>query len=178
MISKMNKIFNYMVLLFFLVIISGILFYKFDSSSQRSFFGYRFYTVLSNSMKKIKPEQQGNFVAGDMVIVKVTPPEDIMVGDIMTFYPKTKEENYVTHRVIKVIPPKTTGESSHFMTQGDANNLADAEISGEQVVGKVVFNIPKLGLVTTFVQINIVKMMIFVLFVWVAIVLLRYSVSK
>lgn len=169
---------NYFILVCFVVIISAVLFYKLDSSNQRSFLGYRFYSVLSNSMKKIKPEQQGNFVTGDMLVVKITPPEDMKVGDIMTFYPKTKEENYVTHRVIKVIPPKNTGESSHFITQGDANNLADDEISGEQVVGKVLLSIPKLGLVITFVQINIVKIFVFVLFMWVAIALLRYSVSK
>lgn len=174
----MKKIMNYFVLVCFVVIISGVLFFKLDSSSQRSFFGYRFYSVLSNSMKKTKPEQQGNFIAGDMLIVKITPPEDIKLGDIMTFYPKTKEENYVTHRVIKVIPPKKRGEISHFITQGDANNLADDEISGEQVVGKVLYTIPKLGLMMTFVQINIVKIIIFVLFMWVAIALLRYSVSK
>lgn len=102
-----------------------------------SFFGYKSFTVLSNSM-------QPSFSAGDMVFVKDKPINKIAVNDVITF--KETDQKLITHRVV--------GQTKQgFVTKGDNNNVEDEKIvKPDDVVGTHAFTIPKAGYVSKFVS--------------------------
>lgn len=158
LLKKVVQIVWDMLFLLLLVVILGTaIIFKFSDSPDKSFFGYRVYSVLTDSMRKTQKDQTGNFDRGDMVVVKITDSETIKEGDIVTFLPSPDNpETYLTHRVVKRIEPASTGGYAHFVTRGDANNLDDDEISGEQIIGKVVFVIPFAGRVIEFIRNNLV----------------------
>jgi signal peptidase I len=81
---------------------------------------------------------------GDIVIVAKVNAEKIKVGDIMEFR-KDKETNII-HRVVRI---NQSGQTGTFTTKGDANNNIDTgEVNPDNVIGKVVFHIPKVGLIS------------------------------
>lgn len=95
--------------------------------------GMKGFTVESNSMAPMYP-------TNSFVFVKETEPEDIEIGDIVT-YVFNEDGLLVTHRVISI-----DNENETFVTKGDNNNINDPEpILWGNVVGKVVFGIPKIG---------------------------------
>jgi len=69
-------------------------------------------------------------------IVMVRPALDYKIGDIISFNLGKGERNLTTHRIV--------GEKEQgFITQGDANNVADMNpVKKEQVLGKVVLAVP------------------------------------
>ena len=71
---------------------------------------------------------------GDIVVVKVN--EAFKENDIIVY----KEENsFITHRVIKI-------DGQDLITRGDANNSEDKPIKSDQILGKVIYIIPKIGI--------------------------------
>ncbi|HUV52658.1 MAG TPA: signal peptidase I [Dehalococcoidia bacterium] len=82
---------------------------------------------------------------GDMVIASKVSPDVIREGDIIEF---RQGEMMVIHRVIEI---QETEGSKFFITKGDANSVADMDpVSPEQVKGRVMLNVPRLGWVTLF----------------------------
>lgn len=77
--------------------------------------------------------------AGDVVIVQKCRPEDIQIGDVILFDDSTKQ---VLHRVIDIVG---SAKSIEFVTQGDANNVADDLVTTQSVQGKAIFKIPRIG---------------------------------
>lgn len=81
---------------------------------------------------------------GDVVIVAKMSADAIKLGDIIE-YRQDKDTN-VVHRVIGI---EKSGQEKSFITKGDANAEPDAnQVIGENVIGKVVFTIPKVGWIT------------------------------
>lgn len=96
--------------------------------------GVHYVSVLSNSMSP-------SFNAGDVLVV--APTNVIQEEDVISFW---SGGSLVTHRVLEV-----NGQS--FITKGDANEDADlGEVSRSEILGKVVFNIPFMGVFTSFVR--------------------------
>ncbi|GAB3044274.1 signal peptidase I [Sediminivirga luteola] len=93
-------------------------------------------TVLSGSMEP-------TYSPGDMIVVVPAGAEEIQLGDVISFHPYPDDPALVTHRVIAV-QTDGTGELS-LVTQGDANSSADEPIRGEQIAGKVLYDLPALG---------------------------------
>jgi len=80
---------------------------------------------------------------GDMVIASKVTPDTIEESDIIEF---RQGEMRVIHRVIDI---EESGDVRQFITKGDANDNPDiAPVSLEQVRGKVMFAVPRLGWVT------------------------------
>jgi signal peptidase len=80
---------------------------------------------------------------GDISFVMSTPAATIKVGDIIQY---GTSDAPIIHRVIDI---STRGGTIWFVTQGDANNAPDTNpVSENQVIGKVVLTIPKLGWVS------------------------------
>ncbi|MGN1411901.1 MAG: signal peptidase I [Oscillospiraceae bacterium] len=131
-----------------IAIVIGAILFATDKNPQKSLFGYRYYTVLTNSMEP-------TLSTGDIVIVKLANAVDINVGDVITFNPSNESDAYLTHRVVeKVSNYQDTGVTC-FKTQGDANDTEDGFlIDSSRVVGTVCFSIPKLGYVIRFVQLK------------------------
>ncbi len=110
-------------------------------------FGYRNLIVLTGSMAP-------TFQKGDVVIVKET--DEIQKNDIISF-----EQNHtiVTHRVIEIKEEKGT---ISFVTKGDANSgIDEEEVKKEEVLGKYVTAIPKLGTILLFLKRPIVLLILF-----------------
>lgn len=96
-------------------------------------FGLQGFTVESNSMAPAYP-------VDSFIFVKETDPCEIQAGDVVT-YVFNDNGLLVTHRVISVDTANQT-----FVTKGDNNNVADpAPVMWGNVVGKVVFGVPKVG---------------------------------
>ena len=80
---------------------------------------------------------------GDMAIASKISPDAIEEGDIIEFQ---QGEMRVIHRVIDI---QGSGDSRQFITKGDANDSPDmVPVSPEQVKGRLIFAVPKLGWVT------------------------------
>lgn len=103
------------------------------------------YTIVSGSMEP-------TIKVYDVVIDKaVTNPEDIKVGDVITFISTSSisEGLLVTHRVQEV---KVVDGKYEFVTKGDFNGAADSDTAKfDNLVGKVIFKIPQLGRIQFFV---------------------------
>lgn len=129
-------------------IIVGAVLFAANQSPTKSVFGFRYYTVLTDSMK---PE----FITGDMVIVKLKDATDIQQGDIITFNPSSSSDAYLTHRVTEKIENYEGTGVTCFRTKGDANNSEDSFLIDEsRVIGTVAVAVPKLGTVVRFVQLR------------------------
>jgi signal peptidase len=81
---------------------------------------------------------------GDVVITRVIAPERIQVGDVIRFH---RDGIDVVHRVKEV---QANGSTLVFITRGDNNNVDDSPVMAEQLEGKVVLTIPKVGWVGIF----------------------------
>ncbi len=107
-----------------------------------SVIGYQIYIVLSGSMSP-------TFDAGSVVFVRPLPPEEIRVGDILT-YKVRGGDSIVTHRVVEIV--EEDGKLG-FITRGDANDVNDEGIlEPERVIGRVNYYLPYLGRLMTFTQ--------------------------
>ena len=96
------------------------------------FIGYEPMVVLSGSMEP-------TYHTGSLLYVKHADQADIEVGDAITFY--IDDNTLVTHRVVDI-----DEDNSTYSTKGDANKVADNNsVSYGDILGKPVFNIPKLG---------------------------------
>ncbi len=84
---------------------------------------------------------------GDVLIIAKAPADVVEEGDIIQF---KRGDVTIMHRVIEI--QEIEGAKS-FITQGDANNAPDPEPVGpDQVVGKAVFTVPKIGWVAIVIK--------------------------
>lgn len=101
-------------------------------------FGFKPFAVLSPSMTP-------KYGVGDLVYALPTDPEEIEVGDVLTFVANA-EGTIVTHRVAEV-----DRENRCFYTKGDANESRDGNpVVYENAVGVVRFSLPKMGYVSSY----------------------------
>ena len=109
--------------------------------SNRNFFGYKIYKVLSDSMKAT------DFEAGDLIFVKEVDPETLEEGDIIS-YTSINTENFgetVTHKIRKIVKDEKD-ERVGFITYGTSTGEDDAKVvTYPYVIGKYSGRIPKLG---------------------------------
>ena len=126
----------------YIVIAIVFIFMVISILSNIGLFGYKFYDVLTGSMSPtINP--------GSLIIVKEIDDSEVKEGDIITFK-GTSTSNLTTHRVIEVIEKNN---NIKFQTKGDANDVLDPMlVDGNLLVGKVVFNIPYMGKVMSFIN--------------------------
>ena len=102
--------------------------------------GYRVFTVISGSMEP-------TYSVGDLIYVKDEKPQNIKVGDPITFV-LNEDLVVATHRVVRI-----DAENQHFYTKGDANEIEDSSpVHFNNVVGVPVFSIPYLGYVSDYIQ--------------------------
>ena len=106
---------------------------------------FSIYTIASGSMTPtIK-------VYDTIINVKVNKPEDLEVGDVITFISTSllTPGTTITHRIIGI----STDENGVvcYQTKGDFNPIADQSCAKfHNIIGKVVFKIPQLGRVQYF----------------------------
>lgn len=141
------------VTLTLIILVRALVYKKYDV------FGYRFYLIMSGSMEP-------TIHVSDAVITK--EQDTYVEGDIISF-------NYggapTVHRIVKVY---TENDSKMYQTKGDNNNTEDKGLQKhENVYGKVMYRIPKVGDAIIFIQRNIVIILILMLGVFIIISLVR-----
>lgn len=116
-------------------------------------FGIQIYAVLSGSME---PE----YPIGSVVYVKTVQPEQIQVGDVITFQLPEEADVVMTHRVVEM-----DTDAMAFLTKGDANEQVDEEeVDYERLIGKAVFCIPELAIISNLLNTTTGKAIAFSLF--------------
>ena len=94
-------------------------------------------TVLTSSMEPGLPP-------GTLVIVRPIDPDDIVIGNVVTYQIRSGEPDVITHRVIEI--NTSTDGSRSFVFKGDNNSDADPEaILPLQIKGDVWYSIPYVG---------------------------------
>lgn len=102
--------------------------------------GYQVYNVISGSMEP-------TYSKGDLIYVKAVNPNEIRVGDPITFV-ANEQLVVATHRVIRV-----DSQNRCFYTKGDANETEDQKpVRFENVKGVPQFSIPLLGYVSDYIS--------------------------
>ncbi len=100
-----------------------------------------FYTILTQSMYP-------TIKAGDIVITYKEDNNKYNIGDVITFVSEANGGITVTHRVVEAFD---INNSYSYKTKGDNNNAPDTEITqGDNVLGKVLFKVPKAGYIQQF----------------------------
>ncbi len=128
-----------------LLIVGGFLLYYFIATRVYAQKGDDFkpafglYTIVSPSMEP-------NLKIYDVIVnVNIKKPEDIKVGDVITFISTASISKgmTITHRVISI----TDGENGKlYQTKGDNNLSPDsAPVPYENILGKVILKLPQLG---------------------------------
>lgn len=115
-----------LVILVLLVVITQRL-----SNNEISLGGYRIYNTATGSMI---PEYE----IGDILISKEVKPEEIQIGDDITYMSREKSTygKLITHSVVDI---KQENGEYKFVTRGIANSANDPEISEGQIYGKIVY---------------------------------------
>ena len=129
-INMLGCILNILITVVVVITIIGLYYMaqvKILNKDYANIFGYTFFEVATGSMTN-------TINIGDIVVVKVN--EAFKENDIIVY----KEENsFITHRVIKI-------DGQDLITRGDANNSEDKPIKSDQILGKVIYIIPKIGI--------------------------------
>ena len=95
--------------------------------------GVNVYEVVTSSMAPELP-------VGSVVYVQTCKADEVKVGDIISFYVGTDEENIISHRVVEINVDEQG--TFFFTTKGDANSDIDSvPIDIKHLVGKVKFKI-------------------------------------
>ncbi len=100
-------------------------------------------TILTSSMEPAFPP-------GTLIIVRPTPPEDIHVGDVVTYQFRSGDAAVVSHRVIGIRDSSSGGRT--FTTQGDNNASPDPDVVPEQLRGVVWYGVPYVGWASTYLH--------------------------
>lgn len=129
-INMLGCILNILITVVVVITIIGLYYMaqvKILNKDYANIFGYTFFEVATGSMTN-------TINIGDIVVVKVN--ETFKENDIIVY----KEENsFITHRVIKI-------DGQDLITRGDANNSEDKPIKSDQILGKVIYVVPKIGI--------------------------------
>ncbi|MDR1465921.1 MAG: signal peptidase I [Oscillospiraceae bacterium] len=164
-----------LALLVFCGLLSGMLVLLFlfsallsvSADPAKALFGHRAYVVLTRSMvPTVQPDgttPKGGFYPGDLIIVRLSRPEDVKAGDVITFNPSFGKDSAIsvvmTHRVAEI---RNGEDGRFFVTKGDHNFDLDPPIPAEALIGIKVAAIPKLGGIFQTAQTHMVLTVCFV----------------
>ena len=139
-----NIVTDILFVLLVVAIVGGSILFAFSRDTEKSYFGYRFYYVKTDSMKHMSGNPTGGFSKGDLLVVKmVKDPTILKEGDIITFNPsKNNPTTYLTHRIVSIKDDPSIENQFLITTRGDNNDSDDPSISSVQVIGTKAFVIP------------------------------------
>ncbi|OTN75960.1 signal peptidase I [Enterococcus sp. 8G7_MSG3316] len=127
---KLRTITNSLLTIVTVILLLFVLLNVLSAPQGKGLFGFKGYTVLSNSMKPV-------FRAGDYVIDRMAAFDSIETDDIITY--QAEDQTIVTHRVVEKMADAVT-------VQGDQNDTPDQEtVTKSNYIGKQIIVIPYLG---------------------------------
>lgn len=156
---KTKKILNFIIYFILIIIMTYNISLIFQSilnpNKTPSFLGIKTYVIISGSMEP-------NINIGDIVITKESE-EELQIGDVISY---RRGQSVITHRITNII--KQENGENKYRTKGDNNNTEDSEeISIENIEGKVIKVIPKLGEITLLLQNKISIIIIFIILYYI-----------
>ena len=146
--SAVSNLVSWIVLLVFCALLLFAVTAVYMSGSQderpRVLFGYSVFIVLTDSMRSEIPQ-------GSLVIVEPIAPDEIQIGDDITFL--RSDLKTITHRVININDDYEQSGMRGFVTKGVDNPEPDREtVFADNVVGRVMFHNLWLGAVLSYVR--------------------------
>lgn len=129
---KITKgIINIILMIFCILFVFVVCLQRF-SNNELSFFDYRMFTVASGSMRP-------KYDIGDVLIAKKVAPEEIKVGDSISYLGKRGNFNgmIITHQVIEI--EKEANNNYIYHTKGLTNLVEDPIVEYDQVYGKIIY---------------------------------------
>lgn len=98
-------------------------------------------TILTSSMEPGLPP-------GTLIVVRPVNPDDLRIGDIVTYQMQSGRPGVITHRIIAIA--SSSDGSRSFTFQGDNNAAPDSEqILEVQIQGRLWYSVPFVGFVNT-----------------------------
>lgn len=151
------KIFNVVILLIIVPIliynITLIIKYIQNPNETPDFLGFKTYEIVSRSM-------EDTINKNDIIVVKKVGKYEINENDIISF--KNGNE-IITHRIVQI---ENINGQTLYTTKGDNNRFADDEkISFEQIEGKYVFKLSKLGYLMNFLKNRYFLIVLFIILI-------------
>lgn len=156
--GKIKKILHYittviMYSVFLVLIFIGLILLMYVIDIKKNAASGQYKPPLVSAYVIISPSMVPTIKVQDAVVIKRVEPENIKVGDIITF--TSTDDRYsgitITHRVVGV--EKTTTGKYMFRTKGDNNNTEDPTLVAENYInGKVILKIPKIGYIQYFLS--------------------------
>ncbi|MGI6167678.1 MAG: signal peptidase I [Eubacteriales bacterium] len=134
------KAVNSLLVMFVLVSLALAVFVAFlrGTGARVGFCGINLFRIVSGSMEPV-------YNTGDYIITVKTDAEKLHTGDIIAFVDSAGE--VIVHRIYEVSVDRS------FLTRGDANPVGDMQkVFAEQIIGRVVFELPVLGYVDRIIQ--------------------------
>lgn len=118
------------------------------SDNKISFFNYRMFTVVSQSMTP-------KYDIGDVLISKETKPSEVKEGDVISYLGSYGDFSgkVITHRVVET-QLREDGKY-YYRTKGDANIVEDPIVNEDQLYGVVVYRSLILSLIYRIVSTKI-----------------------
>lgn len=152
--SLSNKI-KKLLYIFIIIILYNVILLSvsyIDKFETPKFYIYKAYIITTESMSP-------TINSGDVIIIKKCKEEDLKIGDIVTF--KQNGET-ITHKITDITKREKKNE---YTTKGNNNNTEDSKkISFENIEGKQVITIPKLGKMTSFFKNGIIIIIVLLIF--------------
>jgi signal peptidase I len=132
-IKNFLRFFQFTLLIFITILALFILNNSFNFVSK-----YQSFVVQSGSMEPA-------IMTGDIIIVQ--SQTEYFVNEVITF---NSNDRVITHRIVE---KDTQAEPIYYSTKGDANRTGDDDlIKEDQIIGKVILTLPRLGFFVAFSQ--------------------------
>ncbi len=152
------KIFNVVILLIIVPIliynITIIIKYIQNPKETPDFLGFKTYEIVSRSM-------ENTINKNDIIVVKKVDKNEINKNDIISF---DNGNEIITHRIVEI---ENINGQTLYTTKGDNNRFADDEkISFEQIEGKYVFKLSKLGYLMNFLKNRYFLIILFIILIF------------
>ncbi len=138
-------------------VFGGLMFYfvsvTFFPTQAMDLYGFSTYLVTTNSMVPVIP-------VNSYIVVKEVEPDDLLVGDIITFNSHTdvnldgKDNDVLTHYVADIQPYEGDNHSikTHAIGQDEVSEWDHWTLHDEDIIGKYAFTVPVLGFLVAFLQ--------------------------
>ena len=152
-----KKIFKCIILVSLIILFVINLILSFEENTH--ILGIYMFNIISESMEP-------TFYKDDLAVVKKCKLGELQKGEIITF---KQDDRIISHRIYMITKGR---EKIEFITKGDNNAVQDKDpVQFQDVYGKVIFTIPKIGKVVHYIQNarGFVNILIFVIIVYILI---------
>ena len=133
------KVLKYFFIVIFVLFISMVCLQRF-SNNRIAIFNFRLFTVITGSMEP-------RYKVGDVLVAVETKPEDIKVGDAISYLGSLTsfKDKVITHEVVKI--EKDKQGKYYFHAKGLANAIEDPIVGEDQLYGVVKYRVVTLSFI-------------------------------